>query len=257
MRASTAARSILALALAALAGAAAAQNKPPVFTSLQPAQARAPDAPVGDSERAMGTYALAVFNTQPFEFPASGGADPIPLTVYTIGLRHWTKRPLPPFRNLGWDAGVGLVFRRSSVTSPQAGELQTDDGPALSGFGLHLGLPLAVTHHRHATFEVVPEFDVIYAREKIPALDAGGDATEYEGWAARLGARAGFEIYFGFVGLPQLAIEASLGVSLTYDSVKTKVGPIERSNRTWGIQTLRGNEPWSIFTGSVAAMYHF
>lgn len=257
MRASTAAPSILALALLAAAGSAAAQNKAPVFTSLQPAQARAPDAPVGDGERAMGTYALAVFNTQPFEFPASGGADPLPLTVYTIGLRHWTKRPLGPFRNWGWDAGVGLVFRRSSVTSPQAGVLESDDGPALSGYGLHLGLPLAVTHHRHATFELVPELDVIYAKEKIPALDAGGDSTEYQGWSARLGAKAGFEIYFGFVGLPQLAIEASLGASLSYDSVKTTVGPIERSTRTWGIQTLRGNEPWSVFTGSVAAMYHF
>ncbi|HYD41754.1 MAG TPA: hypothetical protein VEB43_13080, partial [Anaeromyxobacter sp.] len=252
MRASTAARSILALALAALAGAAAAQNKPPVFTSLQPAQARAPDAPVGDSERAMGTYALAVFNTQPFEFPASGGADPLPLTVYTVGLRHWTRSPLGPFKNWGWDAGLGLAFRRSSVTSPQAGVLSSDDGPALTGWGLHVGLPLAVTHHRHATFELVPELDVIYAHEKIPALDAGGDATSYSGWSARVGAKAGFEIYFGFVDLPQLAIEASLGLSLSYDSVKTTVGPIERSTRTWGIQTLRGNEPWSIFTGSVA-----
>ena len=48
-----------------------------------------------------------------------------------------------------------------------------------------------------------------------------------------------------------------MGAAITYDSVKAEVGPIERSTRRWGISTARGSEPWSIFTGSVAAMYHF
>ncbi|MGC4001380.1 MAG: hypothetical protein QM767_29555 [Anaeromyxobacter sp.] len=216
-----------------------------------------PEKPESDSQRAMGTWALVVFNTKPFEFPASGGADPIPLTVYTVGLRHWTKEGWWKAKNWGVDAGVGLVYRKSSVTSPQAGQLQTNDGPSLSGFGLHFGLPLAFTHHQHATFELVPEADLIYAHETIPSLDSGGDDTKYTGWSARLGARAGFEIYFGFIGIPQLAMEASMGAAISYDSVKTEVGPIERSSRQWGITTQRGTEPWSIFTGSVAAMYHF
>jgi hypothetical protein len=234
-----------ALALAAVAPAAA-QVKP-----AQPAREE------GDGERAMGTWALVVFNTQPFEFPNTGGATPITLTVYTVGLRHWTKKPFWIFRNWGVDAGVGLAFERSSVTQPQPGTLTTTDGPSTSGFGLHAGLPLAMTHHQHATFEVVPELDVIWASENIPAQTSGGDATEYRGWSTRLGLRAGFEIYFGFIGIPQLAIEASLGAAVTYDSVSSKVGPIERSARVWGVNTVRGNEPWSIFSGSVAAMYHF
>ena len=221
------------------------------------AQGRSPQRGEGDGERAMGTWALVVFNTQPFDFPNTGGAEPIPLTVYTVGLRHWTKQPFWFFRNWGVDVGVGLAFERSSVTQPQTGTLTTTDGPSTTGFGLHAGLPLAMTHHQHATFEVVPEMDVIWAGETIPALTAGGDATEYDGWSARLGLRAGFEIYFGFIGIPQLAIEASLGANITYDSVSSKVGPIERSTRVWGVNTVRGTEPWSIFTGSVAAMYHF
>lgn len=233
----------LALAAAAPAGA---QGKP-----TQPAREE------GDSERAMGTWALVVFNTQPFEFPNTGGAPPVPLTVYTLGLRHWTKKPFWIFKNWGIDAGVGFALERSSVTQPQAGTLTTTDGPSSSGFGLHVGFPLAMTHHRHATFEVVPEWDVIWASENIPAQAAGDDATEYGGWSTRVGLRAGFAIYFGFIGIPQLAIEASLGAAVTYDSVTSKVGPIERSTRVWGVNTVRGNEPWSIFTGSVAAMYHF
>jgi hypothetical protein len=243
--------SVCTLLLAAAGGAAAETRNGSTQVQVSP-----PGDRLSDSERAMGTWALVVFNTKPFEFPNSGGADPIPLTVYTVGLRHWTRKPMGPFRNWGVDAGLGVIWKRSSVTSPQTGTIHTSSGPSANGVGLHLGLPLAVTHHQHATFELVPELDVIWARETIPALD-DGDSTSYDGWSARLGARAGFEIYFGFVGLPNLAIEASLGAAMTYDSVRTKVGPIERSSRTWGFQTLRGDEPWSIFTGNVAAMYHF
>jgi hypothetical protein len=51
--------------------------------------------------------------------------------------------------------------------------------------------------------------------------------------------------------------EASLGAGLAYGSVSSNIGSVERSTRQWTFSTLRGNEPWSIFTGSVAAMYHF
>lgn len=210
-----------------------------------------------DGEKAMGGWALAVFNTRPFDFPTSGGAPAIPLTVYTLGVRHWSAQPLGRFRNWGLDLGVGLALGRSTVTAPQTGQLVTSDGPRTNGFGLHAGLPLAVRHHTHATFELVPEADLIFASETLPAQTAGGDTTEYKGWSFRVGARAGFEIFFGFVGLPELAVEASLGAAVTYDRLSATVGPSERTLTQWGFATLRGSEPWSIFTGNVAAMYHF
>jgi hypothetical protein len=251
----------LAAALALLAAASAeAQSRPaasaaPAAPPAAPA-ARSAERDDGDATRAMGTWALVVFNTRPFDFQNTGGADPIPLTVYTLGTRRWSATPLGPFRNFGVDLGVGLAFGRSSITQPQTGTLRTEDGPSTTGFGLHAGLPLALTHHRHAVFELVPEVDVIWASEKIPPL-GGGETTRYGGWSVRVGARAGFEIFFGFVGLPQLAVEAGLGAAVTYDSTTSRVGTVERSTRRWGLATVRGDEPWSIFTGSVAAMYHF
>lgn len=248
MTALLAARSAAAALALAATGSAAAQARP-----AAPARA----AEESDGEKAMGGWALVVFNTRPFEFPNTGGAPALPLTVYTVGLRHWTTRPMARFPNWGLDLGVGLAYGRSSVTQPQTGRLVTSDGPSTSGFGFHAGLPLAVKHHRHATFELVPEMDLIWASETLPAQTAGGDATEYRGWSLRAGARAGLEIFFGFVGLPQLAVEASLGAALTYDKISSTVGPSERSIRQWGFSTLRGSEPWSIFTGNVAAMYYF
>jgi len=292
MHPTLAVRSLLAaLALCSAAGAAA-QSRPPATTSaasraaavpapppaiVAPAPLPAPPAPApaaalpappppraappvareeGDAARAMNTWALVVFNTRPFDFPNTGGATPLPLTVYTIGLRRWNGEPMGPFKAWGYDLGIGLAFSRSSLTQPQTGTLTTSDGASTTGFGLHAGLPLAMSLHQHALFELVPEADVIWASESIPPVGTG-DKTSYGGWSARLGARAGFELFFGFIGLPELAIEASMGAALTYDSVTSKVGPIERSTRQWGFSTQRGSEPWSIFTGSVAAMYHF
>lgn len=246
MRSPIAVRSVAA----ALSLAAAA----PVLAQPRPSPAAREET---DGEKAMGGWALVVFNTRPFDFPNSGGAPPIPLTVYTIGLRHWTTEPLGKFRNWGVDLGLGLAIGRSRVTAPQTGTLVTSDGPKTNGFGLHAGLPLAVRHHAHATFELVPEADLIYASETLPPAVAGGDITEYKGWSARLGARAGFEIFFGFIGIPQLAVEASLGAAITYDRISATVGPSERTVTQYGLSTLRGSEPWTIFTGSVAAMYHF
>jgi hypothetical protein len=99
--------------------------------------------------------------------------------------------------------------------------------------------------------------DWIHAKEELPPTTVGGDTTEYSGWSFRFRVRAGFELFFGFIGIPELAMEASLGATLSYDSVSSTTGPIERSSRAWTFSTVRGNDPWSIFTGNVAALYHF
>jgi hypothetical protein len=247
------ARALVASVALAAATSAAAQAKQ---VPLPPPPARA-GAPESDGEKAMGGWAAVVFNTQPFNFPNTGGAPPLPLTIYTVGLRHWTVDRLGPFKNWGLDFGVGLAIASSKITQPQTGTLVTSDGPSTSGFGVHLGMPLALAHHRHVTFELVPELDLIRAKETLPATTVGGDPTEYSGWSFRFRLRAGFEIFFGFIGIPELAIEASLGATVAYDSVSSTTGPIERSSRGWAFATVQGNEPWTIFTGNVAALYHF
>ncbi len=248
------ARAAVASVALAAASTAVAQAKP---VPLPPPPARPAPPPETDGEKAMGGWAAVVFNSQPFDFPNTGGSPPIPLTIYTVGLRHWTVDRLGPFKNWGLDFGVGLAIASSKVTQPQTGTLVTTDGPSTSGFGVHLGMPLALAHHRHVTFELVPELDLIHAKEKLPPTTVGGDTTDYTGWSFRFRFRAGFEIFFGFIGIPELAIEASLGATLSYDSVSSTTGPIERSSRGWSFATVQGNEPWSIFTGNVAALYHF
>jgi hypothetical protein len=179
----------------------------------------------------------------------------VPISIYTVGFRHWMPAAAGPFKHWGLDMGVGLVLGRGKDTTPVAGVSTTTDQPSATGFGFHGGLPLALAHARHVTFELVPEADLVFASTAVP--QANGQKTEASAWSLRLGARAGFEVFFGFMGLPQLALEATLAAGFSYDSQKAKTGPVEISSSAWQFSTGRQNEPWSIFTGTVAAIYYF
>jgi hypothetical protein len=71
------------------------------------------------------------------------------------------------------------------------------------------------------------------------------------------GARVGGEVHFGFIGIPQLAMDASVGLLLASTSGKTTTGAnsTKVSNLTLG--TTSGNQPWNIFTQNVQVKYYF
>jgi hypothetical protein len=70
-----------------------------------------------------------------------------------------------------------------------------------------------------------------------------------------LGARAGSEIHFGFMGIPQLSLQGSVGVRLNMNS--TSGDPGDNSTSHFDLATTVGDNPWNIFTSNVAALYYF
>ncbi|HEY3667037.1 MAG TPA: hypothetical protein VGL19_13585, partial [Polyangiaceae bacterium] len=72
-----------------------------------------------------------------------------------------------------------------------------------------------------------------------------------------LGARAGTEIQFGFIGIPELSLQAGVGLAFTYDRIKDSApaGAVVQSRTALG--TSVGDNPWNIFTGNIAALYYF
>ena len=70
--------------------------------------------------------------------------------------------------------------------------------------------------------------------------------------------RAGAEIHFGFLGIPELSLTGSVGVRVDVNYLKTE----DRSTNTTVTDTrvlLRstlGSEPWDLFTGNVSAFYY-
>lgn len=166
-----------------------------------------------------------------------------------IGVRYW----LDPL--IGIDAGLGLLF---SGGSAKTGDTSTD----LQGytvFMLHGGVPLALAGSKHFSFQVIPELNFGIASSKTAPAAPGGQGNDLSGIHFDIGARAGAEIQFGFIGIPELSLQAGIGLALSYDHSKITPagGGAATSVGTTSLGTSVGNNPWNIFTSNIAALYYF
>ncbi len=166
-----------------------------------------------------------------------------------IGVRYW----LDPL--IGIDAGVGLLF---SGGSTKTGDTSTD----LEGYTVFMlpgGVPLALAGSKHFSFQVIPELNFGVASSKTAAAAPGGQGSDLSGIHFDIGARAGGEIQFGFIGIPELSLQAGVGLALSYDHSKISPpgGGAATSVNTTSLGTSVGNNPWNIFTSNIAALYYF
>ena len=166
-----------------------------------------------------------------------------------IGVRYW----LDPL--IGIDVGLGLLF---SGGSTKVGDTSTD----LQGytvFMLHGGVPLALAGSKHFSFQVIPELNFGIASSKTAPAAPGAQPSDLSGIHFDVGARAGGEIQFGFIGIPELSLQAGVGLALSYD--RSKITPpgagAATSVHTTSLGTSVGNNPWNIFTSNIAALYYF
>jgi len=183
--------------------------------------------------------------------PGGGAADPTPVDAPVLGVRYW----LNPM--LGIDAGLGLSFTSGSVTPPGGDEV---DKVGSTVFILHGGVPLSLASSQHFSFQVVPEINLGMA-SATQELDPAPD-NELSGFHLDIGARAGAEVHFGFIDVPQLSLQAGVGLSFAYDSVSASNpdggDPAEESkDSTTTFGTSLANNPWDIFTGNISALYYF
>jgi hypothetical protein len=157
---------------------------------------------------------------------------------------------------IGIDAGLGLLV--TSGSWEQDNPVPPDaDGDTLGGsaFIIHAGVPLSLASADHFSFQIVPEVNVGIASA---TTDPDGD-IQHNGFQLDVGARAGAEIHFGFMGIPQLSLQGSIGALLAIQSLKTDNDATDvttTENRTT-ITTTVGDNPWNIFTSNVAALYYF
>jgi hypothetical protein len=170
----------------------------------------------------------------------------------TIGTRYWFSE------TVGLDAAIGLSFRSQDV------EVDQGDGLTLVGgqdgfvaFGLHLGLPLALETWSHFTLLAIPEVDVGYAKGTVLGQDGEGrQDVDLSGLEFRAGARVGGSIQFGFWDLPQLALQATIGLGFEFrkQTAEPLAGNlIERSTT----DTRFATSVEDIFNGTIRAVYYF
>jgi hypothetical protein len=171
-----------------------------------------------------------------------------------VGVRYW----ITPM--IGIDAGVGLSIVGGSTEPPDPAP--DIDRESFTAFLVHAGVPLALASADHFTFEVIPELNVGFASGGSDIPGAPGDIS-HSGFHFDVGARAGAEIHFGFIKIPQLSLVGSIGVRFDTDKGSTEdsetVNPtnVKTSSSRSEFHTTVGSNPWAIFTNQVAALYYF
>jgi hypothetical protein len=140
-------------------------------------------------------------------------------------------------------------------------------------------VPLALHAEKHWVFQVIPEFNVGFSSGTMQDPAKGEyvppnttpvylNDIKFSGLRFDVGARAGAELHFGFIGVPNLSLQATVGLYLRYDSYKAKGGGNPNGTPTWPdtlsyerstmtVGTSVQDAPWSIFTKNVAALYYF
>jgi hypothetical protein len=172
---------------------------------------------------------------------------PINVSAPVIGGRYWLDE------GMGIDAGIGFALGGASTTVDDgAGTTTTTDALQPAAFILHGGVPFALADSQYFVFELIPELNVGF----------GGDTvgnTRFRGFHLDIGARAGAEVHFGFIDIPQLSLQAGIGVNFAYDriSITNTETDASTSQSSSAFRTTVGNDPWDIFVSSVSALYYF
>jgi hypothetical protein len=181
-----------------------------------------------------------------------GGITSSTVAAPVVGVRYWLQRAI------GIDVGMGLGFAGGSQEAVSGGIDTKVSKVGTGGFALHAGLPLVIYDGRHYAFLVIPEFTIGGASGKLtPTASSGGAEQDLSGFLFDGGAKVGAEIYFGFIGLPELALQATVGLSYRRSVFKLASAGNSASDGTNTFGTDVESDPWAIFTNNVSATYYF
>ena len=241
------------------AAQAPANQQAQVGMALPTATAAAPVAGTSDHDAVVGHLAVGYLGRTLIPIGVAGAPA---LAAPVVGVRYW----IDPM--VGLDLGLGLALGGTSTdtTTTPPGTTATLSGPKPTAFVLHAGVPLALASAKHFTFEVIPEANFGYGQQTADAavgLNGVANVTKQTGVHLDVGARAGAEIHFGFMGLPQLSLQGSVGLRFDYDKLGQDFAPpapaaaVHTSTSIWGLGTTVYDNPWNIFVSNVSALYYF
>ncbi len=197
-----------------------------------------------DHSQMVGTFAIGYMGFRQMSLGTLANVVQAPV----IGGRYW----LNP--QLGIDVGLGFSTG-SGTNEVDTGAMTTEtDNPAPLTFILHAGVPLSLADAQHFSFQVVPEINFGLSSMTIEGMP---DDTDLSGTHLDIGARAGGELHFGFIDVPQLSLQAGVALRFNMDSAKQEVGNASATESANSISTGVGDNPWNIFTANIAALYYF
>lgn len=171
-------------------------------------------------------------------------------TVPMLGIRYWPVR-----YRIGMELGVGFMFSSAAAAMNGTPVGQTNDSTEFVG---HLSLPIALGSTEHIIFFVAPEFRAGHSSAK----SSGGSGTPDFAWSFDASLKGGVEIFFSFIGLDNLSVEAGVRVGVMHEfrsaTVSSPLQPetFNTTSLTRFATSLVAN-PWELFTSTLAARYYF
>lgn len=172
------------------------------------------------------------------------GALNTPLSVPLLGIRYWLKKSI-----LGLDLGAGAM----AVTYPSS--------TSSAGFQLHVhaGLPIAIASSSNVIVIVAPEFRAGFKSSTVLSSTLAGPVRE-TGSLFELGIRGAVELYFAFLGAPQLSLEVGIRVAIAREAAQEE-GPSSvsspASREVYRLSTSLSNDTLSLLASSFALKYYF
>ena len=248
------------------AGAPAAPSPPPapppppapVPVAAAPAAPAAPEAAPAaaapasaddtgtDQDQFVGHMGATYFGISQLPIADQNGSQQT-IVAPVLGIRYWMRR------SLGLDLGLGFALSSGSVTAGGT----SASLPGQFGLAVHGGVPINIATGKHYAFQIIPETTLGFTSG---SFSPGGGAPDVSlsGFRFDIGARAGAEIHFGFIGIPQLALVASVGLYI-HDQAwsATPSGKPSTGESQLTIATSVQNDPWSIFADNISAIYYF
>jgi hypothetical protein len=217
---------------------------PPPPAAYPPPPAPAVESGPSDLDPSVRRWAIGYAGIS--QVPVASPMVPV-ATVPALGLRYWSSP------TMGVDVALGFGWAGGS--SNIYGTSMDKDG--VFAFVLQAGLPFALSTHRHVSFQVIPMAAIAYGKQTISDPTGSGNDMDFSGMRVDVGVRAGFELFFGFIGIPELALSATVGAQFEMVKLSRDTATSNDSDTTLSITTTVENNPWDIFAGNVAARYYF
>lgn len=170
-------------------------------------------------------------------------------TVPLLGVRWWTPNP-----RIGFEVGFGAMVTTYDGTEQQV----IAATPTTAEFAWHASLPIVLGSTEHVIFFVAPELRVGHSTWTVKN-EVG---TPPNGWTIEASAKGGVEIFFSFIGLDNLSVEAGIRAGVTHQ-VRTSytTSPLQPETASTISQTRFSTNlvanPWDLFTSTLAARYYF
>ena len=169
-----------------------------------------------------------------------------------IGIRYWFSS------DVGLDVAIGFRTHGGTDRSVDPNGTRQSDLESQTAFLVHGGLPIVLG--KHVSVQLTPELNLGFSNGKWRPAPTGGHlppTVDESGFLLQAGARIGAEVFFGFIGMPEISLDASLGGHLQTRNASVSAGNAEMTRSETGFSTNAFNSPWDFFTSSLAARYYF